>query len=57
MKPFKEKKKHKKKTSHFVLEEIVEWIFEGILGLIWRLIVGFFHLIARSITAVFHHFF
>ncbi|MBI0578844.1 hypothetical protein IEC97_15875 [Neobacillus cucumis] len=57
MKPFKEKKKHKKKIRHYVFEEILECIFEGILGLIWRLIVGFFHLLARSIAAVFHHFF
>lgn len=57
MKPFKEKEKHKKKIHHYVFEEIIDFIFEGILGLLWRLVVGFFQLLGRLIIAIFHNFF
>ncbi|MDR4949209.1 hypothetical protein [Neobacillus cucumis] len=58
MKPFKEKqKKHKDKIGHSVIEEILGWIVEGILGLLWRLVVGFFQLLGRAIAGLFHHFF
>jgi hypothetical protein len=57
MKLFKEKEKHKKNHHHYVFEQIIDCIFEGILGLLWRLVVGFFHLLGRLIIAVFHNFF
>ncbi|MDP4084954.1 MAG: hypothetical protein Q8934_10120 [Bacillota bacterium] len=57
MKPFKEKDKHKKKYHHFVLEEIVDFTLDGVLGLLWRLVVGFFHLLGRLIIAIFHNIF
>lgn len=57
MKSFKEKKKNKKKIGHNIFEEIIELIFEGVLGLLWRLVVGFFHLLGRLIIAIFHNIF
>ncbi|WP_342043845.1 hypothetical protein [Bacillus sp. OTU2372] len=57
MKPFKEKEKHKKKIRHYLFEEIIEFIIDGILGLLWRLVVGFFQLLGRLIMSIFHHFF
>jgi hypothetical protein len=56
MKKFKERKKQKEgKIRHHILEEIFEFIIEGILGLLWRLVAGSFHIIVRLIAAIFHH--
>ncbi len=57
MKPFKEKEKHKKKIHHHVFEGILDFIFEGIFGLLWRLVVGLFHLLVRLLAAIFHNLF